>query len=123
MTEQFDFILSQALSFLIGLGLAVICLMFVGLFLYMLFQWFRYRKREVYALDFVTLQVKLPKENEIKIDAAEQMFASLYSLKKTGFLSFLDTEDIFSFEMVAMKEDIAFHVNCPRKIRDLVEKQ
>lgn len=89
----------------------------------MFFQWYKHRNREQYALDFITLLVKLPKDNETKIDAAEQMFASLYSLKKTGFFSFLEAEDLFSFEIVAMKEDIAFYVNCPRKIRDLVEKQ
>lgn len=123
MYEQADLFISSVISFLIGLLIAVVCLVFVAIFLYMLFQWFKNRKREEYALDFVTLMVRLPRENEIKIDAAEQMFASLYSLKKTGFFSFLEPEDVFSFEMVAMKEDISFYVNCPRKIRDLVEKQ
>ncbi|MBW7955162.1 type IV secretion system DNA-binding domain-containing protein [Patescibacteria group bacterium] len=123
MYEQFDIFLAQLAAFFTGLVIAIICLVFVGIFLYMLFQWFRYRNREKYALDFVTLLVRLPKENEIKIDAAEQMFASLYSLKKTGFFSFLEVEDMFSFEIVAMKEDISFYVSCPKKIRDLVEKQ
>jgi hypothetical protein len=123
MYENFDLIISQTLSLLVAVLFAVVCLICVLVFMYMFFQWFKYRNREEYALDFVTLMVKLPKENEIKIDAAEQMFASLYSLKKTGFFSFLQPEDLFSFEIVAMKEDISFYVNCPRKIRDLVEKQ
>ena len=42
----------------------------------------KHRHRERYALDFVTLVIRVPKDNEIKIDAAEQMFASLYSIKK-----------------------------------------
>ncbi len=92
-------------------------------FLYMLFQWWKHRNREAYSLDFVTLLVRLPKENEIKIDAAEQMFAGLYSLKKHGFWAWTKVEDIFSFEIVALKEEIAFYVNCPKRIRDLVEKQ
>ena len=123
MYQQFDLFISQLLSLMIGVVIAVICLSLVGVFMYMLFQWFKYRKREQYALDFVSLQVKLPKDNEIKIDAAEQMFASLYSLKKDGYFSFLEPEDLFSFEIVAMKEDIGFYVSVPRKIRDLVEKQ
>ncbi|MBW7944712.1 type IV secretion system DNA-binding domain-containing protein [Patescibacteria group bacterium] len=123
MYQQFDLFISNLLSFLVGVVLAIVCLVIVAVFMYMLFQWFKYRKREEYALDFVTLLVRLPKENEIKIDAAEQMFASLYSLKKDGYFSFLQPEDLFSFEMIAMKEDIAFYVNCPQKIRDLVEKQ
>jgi len=123
MYQNLDLILTQAISFVIALALTVVCLILVLIFLYMFFQWFKYRKREEYALDFVTLLIKVPKENEIKVDAAEQMFASLFSLKKSGFLSFLEPEDLFSFEIVAMKEDIALYVNCPRRIRDLVEKQ
>jgi len=123
MYEQADIFITQMLSFLVGLSIAVICLVLVAIFMYMLFQWFKHRKREEYALDFVSLQVKLPKDNEIKIDAAEQMFASLFSIKKDGYFSFLQAEDLFSFEIVAMKEDIAFYISCPRKIRDLVEKQ
>ena len=57
------------------------------------------------------------------IDAAEQMFAGLYSIKKVGFWSFLRPEDILGFEMVGLKEDIAFYVTCHKNIQDLVEKQ
>ena len=96
----------------------------IGVFIYMLFQWFKYRKRESYALDFVTLLVRVPRDNEIKIDAAEQMFTGLYSLKNSGLIKLLTTpEHIITFEIVAMKEDIAFYVTCPKSIQDLVEKQ
>lgn len=114
---------SQVLS-LLGQGL--FWLFFLSIFFvfaYMIFLWFKYRHREEYALEFVTLMVKVPRENETKIDAAEQMFASLYSLKKTGIFSWLYPEDIISFEIVALKEEIAFYISCPNAIRDLVEKQ
>ena len=102
----------------------VVLLGIIGVFVYMLFQWFKYRKREGYALDFVTLLVRVPRDNEIKIDAAEQMFTGLYSLKNSGLIKSLTTpEHIITFEIVAMKEDIAFYVTCPRSIQDLVEKQ
>ncbi|HYD34928.1 MAG TPA: DUF87 domain-containing protein [Vitreimonas sp.] len=101
----------------------LLALVLIGALCYVLFQFYRHRNREEYALDFVTLMVRLPKDNEIKIDAAEQMFAGLYSLKKTGWFSWFKNEEVFSFEIVALKEKIAFYVNCPRKIRDLVEKQ
>ncbi len=103
---------------LILLGLAII-----AVFVYMFFQWLKHHKREEYALSFATLLVKLPKDNEIKIDAAEQMFAGLYSLHKGGFFSFLKRQPIISFEIVALKEEIGFYVSCPREIQDLVEKQ
>lgn len=108
------------------LGSLIILAVMLGIaaaFFYMLFQWYKHRNRESYALNSVTLMVKLPRDNEIKIDAAEQMFAGLYSLKKGGFWSFLKAEHAVAFEIVALKEDIAFYVNCSAEIRDLVEKQ
>jgi len=105
-------------------GLLILFLIGVlAVFGYMFLQWLKHRRREDYALEFVTLLVRLPRDNEIKVDAAEQMFTGLYSLKKSGFLKFFTPEDIFSFEIVALQEKIELHVNCPRKIRDLVEKQ
>lgn len=90
---------------------------------FLLFILFKYRGREEKSLDFVLLQLALPRNNEIKIDVAEQMFASLYSIKKGGRLSFLRPQDHFSFEIVALPEDIRFYVSCPKKLQDLIEKQ
>ena len=85
--------------------------------------WFRNRGREEYSLSFVTLEIKLPRDNEIKIDAAEQMFASLYSVKNDEWYSFLQSEHAISFEIVGSKEDIRFYVSAPKELMDLVEKQ
>ena len=112
--------LAQAAGMLL---LIVFLLAVVAVFGYMLFQWFKHRNREEYALNFVTLMVRLPRDNEIKIDAAEQMFAGLHSLKKSGFFAWAKAEDLFAFEIVALQEEIAFYVSCSKKIRDLVEKQ
>ena len=76
----------------------------------------------------VTLQIAVPRDNEIKIDAMEQVFASLYSIKKGGlgpfgWFSFLQTQPHVSFEIVARKEDIRFYIVVPTMLRDLVEKQ
>jgi uncharacterized protein DUF87 len=90
---------------------------------YLIFLWMKNRKREEYALSFVTLLVQLPRDNEIKIDAAEQMFASFASLKKSGVKGFLKPQDIIAFEIVALKEEISFYVSCARGKRDYVEKQ
>jgi len=118
-----NLISTQILTFLLSLVFVIAFLFLIAFFAYMVFQWLKYRGREKYALDFVTLMVRLPRENETKIDAAEQMFASLYSVKRDGWFWWLKPEDLFSFEIVALKEDIAFYINCPRNIRDLVEKQ
>lgn len=103
--------------------LIVVPLFFSAGLLYMIIQWFRFRGREKYSLQFVVLKVLLPKDNEIKIDAAEQMYASLYSLKNEGMGSLLKSEDHFTFEIVALKESIAFYITCARDLRDLIEKQ
>ncbi len=114
--SQLATVAASVLMVLVGLGV-------LAVFAYMVIQWLKYRNREDYSLSFVTLLVRLPKDNEIKIDAAEQMFAGLSSLKKGGFLSFMKRQHIVAFEIFALKEEISFHVSCSRKIRDLVEKQ
>ncbi|HOC07742.1 MAG TPA: type IV secretion system DNA-binding domain-containing protein [Candidatus Woesebacteria bacterium] len=123
MSPQGEQLLSQVNVFVLRLFTGLILLGIAAFLLYLLGTYIKNRRREKYALNFVTLLVKLPKSNEIKIDAAEQMFAGLYSLKKVGTLSFLEPEETIGFEIVGMKEDIAFYVTCSRDIQDLVEKQ
>ncbi len=86
-------------------------------------QWFRYRNREEVSLNFVLLEIAVPRDNEIKIDAAEQMFASLVSIKKGGFWQRFKAQQHISFEIVGKKEDIRFYVSCHKNNMELVEKQ
>lgn len=95
----------------------------IGLFLYLLMLWYTYRNREEESLKSVLLQVALPRENEIKIDAAEQFFSSLASLRKGGMLSFVKMQPHIGFEIVGVSGDIRFYIHVPNKLRDLVEKQ
>lgn len=119
-TTDFTLISTQIL---LSVLLVVMPLIFAAVLMYMIIQWLRFRGREKYSLQFVVLKVLLQKDNEIKIDAAEQMFAALYSLKNEGMGSLLKPEDHFTIEIVALKESIAFYVTCPRDLRDLIEKQ
>lgn len=123
MLLDFNALVATLISWTFTLFMMVGFLVILAVFGYMFFQWFKNRHREAYALDFVTLLVRVPRDNETKIDAAEQMFSGLYSLKKVGFWWWLKPEETFAFEIVALKEDLMFHVSVPRKIRDLVEKQ
>lgn len=114
---------------------AVLALAIIGVFLLMVFMigylfiaFYRHRDREKTSLEMVCLQVAVPRDNEIKIDAMEQMFNSLYSIKKGslgpfGWFTFLQVQPHISFEIVARKEDIRFYIMVPDKLRDLVEKQ
>lgn len=86
--------------------------------------WFRARDRHKRSLESVLIEVKLPRDNEIKIDAAEQLFSSFASLSTAeGFLSFSKVPDSITFEIVAKSGDIRFYVGVPRKLQDMVEKQ
>ncbi|MBI4062335.1 type IV secretion system DNA-binding domain-containing protein, partial [Candidatus Gottesmanbacteria bacterium] len=90
---------------------------------YIAFLLWKYRNREQVSLEHVLLQVAVPRDNETKIDAAEQMFASLHAIGHSGFWAFLKPEEHISFEIVGRREDIRFYISVPRKLTDLVEKQ
>ncbi len=89
--------------------------------------WYKYRNREKDSLQFVLLQVTVPRANEVKIDAAEQLFSAFSSIKTPGgwfkWLNFLVPQPHISFEIVALPESIRFFVSCHKKYQDLVEKQ
>jgi hypothetical protein len=106
-------------------GVVFLTLFFSG---YLLIALFRHRDREDKSLAMTTLQVAVPRDNEIKIDAMEQVFNSLYSIKKGslgpfGWFNFLQVQPHISFEIVGRREDIRFYISVPEKLRDLLEKQ
>ena len=90
---------------------------------YALFLWYKWKDREKASLDSVLLQVSLPRDNEIKIDAAEQLFSGFSSLHKSGKFAFLHPQQHISFELVGKPGDIRYYIHVPKKLRDLVEKQ
>ena len=110
-------------AFLWGLIIAIFIVAGLVLLGYVLILWYRNKDREKAALDSTLLQVTLPRDNEIKIDAAEQLFANFASMRKGGRLSFLKLQPVLTFEIVGLPQDIRFYVNTPNKFRDLVEKQ
>src|SRR5258706_3063457 len=90
---------------------------------YVVFIFFKNRKREESSIDSVLLQIAVPRNNEFKIDVMDQLFSSLYSMKKGGWQQKFDIQPTVSFEIVARQEDIRFYVSAPKKLKDLVEKQ
>lgn len=85
---------------------------------------YRNRDREERSLNFVLLSVAVPRDNEVKIDATEQMFSALSALSvPEGLLSFLKPKDHISFEIVALPGDIRFYVSTPKTYKDLLVKQ
>ena len=115
LLERLITISLASLAAILAAGLTLILI-------YLIIIYFRLKKREQISLEMVTLEVKLAKENEIKIDAADQMFSSFSSLKKSGFFSFLEVDDVISFEIIGKKAEIKFYVSAPNHIIDLIEK-
>src|SRR3990170_8670521 len=103
-------------------GVALSFFLIAGLIYYIALN-YKYRNREKDALDSTLIQISVPRDNEIKIDAAEQLFSSFSSLKHGGFLTFLKSQPSLSFEIVGMPGDIRFFVSTPNKYKDFVEKQ
>ncbi len=120
--SSFQSIFDRLIFFLLALFAGIFAAGLTGLFMYVLTLMARMKKREQISLEMVTMQVMLPKDNEIKIDAAEQMFASFSSLKKSGFWSFLEVDDVLAFEIIGKKTDIRFYISAPKRIIDLIEK-
>lgn len=86
--------------------------------------WKKSRARHKKALETTLLEISLPRDNEIKIDSAEQMFSSFTSLSKVkGWFKWMKVPQSLSFEIVAKQGDIRFYIGVPKKLQDMVEKQ
>jgi type IV secretory pathway TraG/TraD family ATPase VirD4 len=83
----------------------------------------RIKKREKISLEMVTMEIKMPKDNEIKIDAAEQMFTAFSTSKKKGLFSFLEVDEAIALEIIGRPADLRFYVSVPVKLKDMIEKQ
>src|SRR3989344_520272 len=123
-TEFLDNILYRAEVVLVVLVvLFLVVVGFIALW-YAILLWLKIRAREEHALHYILLQVSVPKDNEIKIDAAEQFFSSFASLHKSGWkIKNIEGQVHFAFEIVATAGNIRFYVSVPHKYQDLVEKQ
>ncbi len=78
-------------------------------------------KQHEYSLTF--LHIKLPKENEIEINAAEHLFTNLTGIKKPFFKRLFTGDYRISFEIVSKTDGIGFYVVVPDEISSFVEKQ
>ena len=72
----------------------------------------------------VTFEIDVPMDNEVEIQAADQMFRSLSGMKSGSFWNrLLGKIDYLSFEIVATAELINFYVISSQDLSDFVEKQ
>lgn len=117
-----NIVMAMASLVLIVSGLFAVAAFFWGLYwagvLYL-----RHRTREADSLNSVLLQVTVPRDNDTKIDAAQQMFASLASIRGSGKFENFKPQPHLSFEIVGLPGDIRYYIHVPQKYRDFVEKQ
>jgi len=123
--SNFNAIMTQVILaivlFVVIMGALIGLTLILGYFFVL---WKKNQAREKMSLDSTLLQVAVQRENEIKIDIAEQFFASLASIKGGGgMFSFMKVPPSISFEIVGLPQDIKFYVNVPNKYRDFIEKQ
>ena len=135
---MFPIIAINQLSLLIGIFILLVAV-FVVVFLHFLFQHLRYTKHIVpRARNSVFLEIQIPKEDSGEnqtgktetseernsiIAFAEQVFTNL-SAENFEDKSIGGRYDSYiSFEIVALRKKISFYINCPRTLRDLLEKQ
>src|SRR3989344_2489927 len=112
------------LNFIITVLLVIVAIVLVlAIGTFFLFTIYRWRGREERSIDSVLLQIRVQRGNEIKIDAMEQVFASIFSIKKGGWKQKLSVQPTVSFEIVAIEEDIRFYMWAPKEFKDLIEKQ
>lgn len=118
-----DQVLSIAQSALIGLVFVtlLIVLLYFGIKFYFGYVRFKNRNRSLKNKTFFKIQIT--EDNEIEPAAAEQMYSSMYGIRKSGFLNSLKEQDHVSFEIVANNSSIEFYAVCPKNLENLVEKQ
>lgn len=119
MINNLGFLVQYTLVVLLGLTLVIGALIFCWMIFVV---WLRNRNREDVSMKFVLMEIAVPKDNEVKVDAVEQMFSSLYSLKKGGYWQKFKSQQHLSLEIVGKKEDIRFYVSCHKDNAELVEK-
>lgn len=123
LLQNLPILIDRIVFILIALVLAMISAFFASVFVYLILILVRMKKSEEKSLEMVTVEVQVPRDNEIKIDSAAQMISSFSSLETGGgFFSLLNVDDLVAFEIVAKQAEIRFYISAPSRIIDMVEK-
>ena len=102
-------------------------LIFVGLTLWVLFQQYLEEIQDQYvkSMEWVFLNIRVPRTNELSTLAVEQAFAQMHAIltKATFAQKYVEgqIQAWYSLEMVSLGGKISFIVRAPKKHKDLVE--
>ncbi len=123
---QINSLFDQLQQLFFVLILLVLVLTLLAVIFYLVLVWYKWRDRERKSLKAVLLVVAVPQENEVKIDAMEQLISSLYSLysgAKIKPLNRFKAQTSISFDIVANSKSIKFYISCPKNKVELIERQ
>jgi hypothetical protein len=103
------------------LALVVLIIVVIGGLIYWVFsQYLAARHKQ--SLEQVTFRVRLPKDDETKIEAAEQMFSGFHGLKEEKGWSW-SPPMVLGFSIVARHRSIEFLAVSPKEHSEFIEKQ
>ena len=118
-----DTILVFAQNALVGLVFLFFFILIIYFGIKAYFWYLRFKNRTRSLKEKAFFKIQITEDNEIEPVAAEQMYSSIYGIRKSGFLNLLKEQDHVSFEIVANNSSIEFYAVCPIHLENLVEKQ
>ncbi len=110
----------------------------VAVFTALLVRWLRKRNDFRRSLDFVFLQVLIPKKESKEdydrerdqtsdmhkvVSVADHFFQTLYGIHSSDLNRFWKNQDFLSLEYVATNGEICLYIGCPRDLQQVIEKQ
>ena len=113
----------SALLFIVGCVLAFI----LGRKLYHRFSVaVRQASYEKKSLDAIVYEIRVPKNNEVEAQAADQMFSNLLAIgsqdKDNNWKDVFKANSFISFEVVAFPQSIKFYVVASKSLTNIIEK-
>jgi hypothetical protein len=81
-----------------------------------------FKQRKEQSLSLRLLQIRIPKDDETKIEAGEQLFGALHGLYHHS-VGWFQPPIVISCEIVARHESICMYVAVPRAQQEFLEKQ
>ncbi len=124
--------MNQTILIAVGIGAGVL----LGMFF--LIRWLRRQNDFQRSLDFVFLQVLIPKKESKEdhererdqtsdmhkvVSIADHFFQSLYGIHSKDINRIWKNQDFLSLEYVAKNGEIGLYIGCPRELQEVIEKQ
>ena len=106
-------IVQQINTILVSLLIIVMIGVLIAFLGWIFLLWWKWKDREEKSLKLITLLVAVPQDNEIKIDAGEQIISSIGSLYKSAKIKFLQpliAQPSVSLEIIGTHDDIKFYI-------------